>query len=209
MKVILNENQHQMLIESKLLVEGAKGIDDFLELIELYHNISPEFMEILKQNIEASNCEKIEFGKFSIPALGLSLPHGVLMNNMLLGKAYSLEYLIYATFHEIGHQHQYKKYGSEFALKLYEDDIDITDAIRMMKQIENTADQFGLRKCREFSKLGNLDLSKIPKIAGYENVTEKGFTDYINMIKNKIRSSGAKTPDEIDIMMYNWIKIAP
>jgi len=208
MKIILTKNQYGVLTESKLIVEGVMGIDEFMDDLDTYHHklLTPEFIQKIKNDIEASNCEKIEWGGFTIPAAGLSLPHGVLLNNMLLGKV-SLPLLLFIIFHEIGHQHQYRKYGEEFALKIYQDDIDMSEAIRIMKNTESVADQFSLRKCREFSKLGMLDITKLPKAPGYENMDEKGFTDYVNMIKNKIKESGLTSSEEIGTMMYNWIKI--
>jgi hypothetical protein len=207
MKLILNEGQY-----NRLILESPEGIDDFLDDLSLhYRKLTPEHLQKIKSDIESSGCEKIEWAPFSREftvgkntAAGLSLPHGVMLNNMILN-ANPLEIIIYILFHEIGHQYQYKKYGEEFAYKLYRNNIDIPTAIQTLKNIENTADQFGLRKCREYNKLG---ICRVPQIPGsYSDVPDQLFIDYLAKFRNKINEMGINTPDEIGTMIYNWIKL--
>lgn len=209
MKVILNEEQY-----SRLLLEDVQGIDEFMDELSLYYRrLKPEHLAKIKFDIGSSGCEKVEFSPFSkeftvgnnSPS-GLSLPHGVMLNVKTLD--YPLPIMIYILFHEIGHQYQYKKYGEEFAFKLYRNDADIDESIQQLKQIETTADQFGIRKCREYLKLGIIDRDLMSGQKGaYDNIKREVFEEYINKFKNKIVEMGVNTPDEIGTMMYNWIKL--
>lgn len=203
MEIIITEQQYK-----KLITENVEGIEDFMDDLSLhYRQLKPEHLQKIRTDIESSGCEKMEWGAFTkefVNSGGLSLPHGIILNNRILNY-YPLHYTILTIFHEIAHQHQFKKYGLNIEYRLYEDDIDIDEAIASLKQIETTADQFGLRKCREYMKLGIIN--KVPTVGGYDEITTEGFTKYINMYKDKIKADGAKTPEEIGTLMYNWIKL--
>jgi hypothetical protein len=200
MRIIITEDQRK-----RLLTEEVSGLGEFLYILgERYPEID-KFHNQLKRDIEKSNCQKIEMCGFSHRALGASLPTGVLINKIILDY-YSLPYVIFVIFHEIAHQYQYKKYGADFSYKIYSDEIPVKDGIRLLKQTENTADQFGIRKCREYGRMGLYREEYTPPKGNYEKFTDEEFTGYINGMKSQIKSSGLTSTEEITTMFYNWIK---
>lgn len=198
-KIIINEFQYR-----NILLEESQGMSSFLRSLTLRFKELKPYTTNLKDAIDKSGCEKIEFGGFTIKALGLSLPSGVLMNTTLLN--YNLPMVIFVIFHEIAHQYQYKKYGKDVSFKIFKNDMNIMDGIKILKQIESTADRFAAKKSLEFSKLGLFPENKIVKDIGYSNYSDAMFIQYIQMMRKKIEESNVTSTEEISTMFYNWIK---
>jgi hypothetical protein len=215
MKIIVREDtlnrvSKSLLTENReLILEDVQGLDVFLNSLK---NRFPElekenFLDLIRNFIENSNCQRIEFAKFDYPAIGLSLSNGVLINKDILTNSYFfLSKVLYVIFHEIAHQYQYKKYGYDIMQNIYHGNTPLEDGVKLLKSIEYTADQFGMRKCREFAKLGFLDPTKIQKTMGYDKFTDKEFEKYINDIKRKVVETDSITEKEISTMMWNWVK---
>ena len=209
MNIILTESQYK-----KLLNEETGGLDSFIDqIVEKYPEID-EYRDILKNNIESSGCHNISFEPMSIGA-GLSLHNRVVISSNLLGKfsyignpfGFNVSGLMFVIFHEIAHQHQYNKYGKELIYDMYTGEIETEGAIKFLKYIENVADQFGMRKCRELQKLGVIPADqKIIDVGGYDKYTDKMFENYLNMLKNKIQKAGITDPEDISELIYNMIK---
>ena len=197
MKIVLTENQYKSVI-----LEETNGIDSFIgELLTAYPRLESH-IDLVKKFIEESNCQNIEFGTFRLPAAGISLHNKVVINNKVL--KYTLENTLFVIFHEVAHQYQYKKYGSGMMHRFYVGEVDMDEAVRFLKYTENVADQFGLRKCREFVKLGLLTKEYIPKIGGYDNYSDMMFVTYLNMLRDKIKESGETDDEKISESLYNW-----
>ena len=197
MKIILTEDQYK-----SLFLEETNGIDSFIsELLNAYPRLESH-IDYVKKFIENSNCQNIEFGAFKLPASGLSLHNKVVINKRIL--QYTLENTLFVIFHEIAHQYQYKKYGSNMMHRFYVGEIDMDEAVRFLKYTENVADQFGLRKCREFVNLGLLTKEYVPKVGGYDNYSNMMFVNYLNTIREKIKESGETDDEKISESLYNW-----
>lgn len=202
MKIILTENQYK-----KLLLEYDGSIDGFIE--ELESNFSNtkigEYRQQIKSFLVNSGCQKIEFTDINgfRGASGLSLHDRVVIDRGVLN--HSLEYVLYVIFHEIAHQYQYKKYGKDVAIKLYLDGITVDDGYKIMKHIENVADEFAIRKCREFVKIGLLDPRKTVKTGFYKNMADIHFKTLIIRFKNLIRSKKIKDLDKVSELIYNYV----
>lgn len=198
MRIVITESQY-----SKLINEEAEGIDSFVDEIIFHHPQVEQYKDFLKDSIEKSGCNRIFFD--NIRSLGLSLHDKVVMSRKLLE---SLPELIFGIFHEIAHQYQYKKYGKELIYDMYIGELEMEGAIKFMKYLENTADQFGMRKAREFAKMG-LDYGDEPirTKGGYDHYTDKMFESYINMLTTTIKKSGTTDPDKISEYIYNMIKV--
>ena len=129
----------------RIIKEETSGLGDFVGTLKSNFNISDELVDFVSDFIQKSDCNKIEFTKFKYPALGAALHNGVLINNMVLNS--SLELTLFAIFHEIAHQYQYKKYGIEKMYEFYNNEISVVDTAKFMKTIETTADNFASRTC--------------------------------------------------------------
>jgi hypothetical protein len=188
-----------------LLLEYDGSIDGFVYQLEDHFPEIDDYRDEIKKFLVDSGCQKIEFALIGgpIPAQGLSLHDRVIINTNILNK--SLEYALYVIFHEVAHQYQYKKYGKDFAIKLYLNEISVEDGYKILKNIEFVADQFAIRKCREFVKLGLLDANKTVKYGAYSKVPDIGFKSSLIQFKNLIKSKKLTDPDEISQLIYNHV----
>ena len=206
MKIILTESQCH-----KLLNEETGGLDSFIDQIVTKYPEIEKYRDVLKSNIEKSGCHNISFEPMSM-ASGLSLHNRVVISSGLLEDGLKpnpndLADMMFVIFHEIAHQHQYKKYSKELIYDMYTGEIETEGAIGFLKYIENVADQFGLRKCRELQSIGVIPADqKVRDIGGYDLYTDKMFENYLNMLKNKIQKSGVTDPEDISEFIYNMIK---
>ena len=209
MKIILTENQY-----IKLINEETGGLDSFINQIVTKYPEIEEYRDVLKSNIEKSGCNNISFEPMSM-ASGLSLHNRVVISDSLLGKfsyignphGFNISGLMFVIFHEIAHQHQYNKYSKELIYDMYTGEIEVEGAVKFLKYIENVADQFSMRKCRELQKLGVIPADqKIVDVGGYDNYTDDMFENYLNMLKNKIQKAGVTDPEDISEFIYNMIK---
>ena len=93
-------------------------IDKFLNKIQSSKNkISYNALQELKQFIVNSNCKSIRFENMSMKALGISKTDECVLSLKVL-EIYT-EYMLYIILHEVSHQYQYKKYGKNLTLDIY------------------------------------------------------------------------------------------
>lgn len=205
MKIILNEQQ------VKRLVEQTSGLDDFSNKIleKFFMDDIPgdynEFANLLKDSISKSGCQKIEFSKFKNPGIGgLALHNKAVINEDLLEQKMAI--LIYAIFHEIGHQYQYRKYGAAEMYKLHRGELNDNELLTTIKKIEYTADQYGLRKAREFAQKGFFKLSDVPSKGVYSRIPD---FQILKMTKDIITSTADKlqglNDTQVSEYLYNSI----
>lgn len=206
MNIILTESQYY-----KLLNEETGGLDSFIDQIVNKFPEIDEYRDILKNNIEGSNCHNIGFERMTM-ASGLSLHNRVVISSALLEDGIrpnpnAIADLMFVIFHEIAHQHQYNKYSKELIYDMYTGEIETEGAIKFLRYIENVADQFSIRKCRELQKLGVIPQDQqVVDAGGYDHYTDKMFEGYLNMLKNKIQNAGLTDPEDISELIYNMIK---
>ena len=187
----------------RIIKEETSGLGDFVGTLKSNFNISDELVDFVSDFIQKSDCNKIEFTKFKYPALGAALHNGVLINNMVLNS--SLELTLFAIFHEIAHQYQYKKYGIEKMYEFYNNEISVVDTAKFMKEVEMVADNFASRKIRELQKMGLIDRNYVP-IEMYKTVPETQLVHFINSIRSQLRSNNITSQDDISEFYYNLIK---
>jgi hypothetical protein len=206
MNIILTESQY-----FKLLNEETGGIDLFIDQIVKKYPELDEYRNDIKSNIEKSGCQNIGFEPMSM-ASGLSLHNRVVISSGLLEDGLkpnknSLADLMFVIFHEIAHQHQYNKYSKELIYDMYTGELETEGAIKFLRYIENVADQFALRKCRELQSMGVIPANQqVRDAGGYDNYTDKMFGNYLNMLKNKVQKAGITDPEDISELIYNMIK---
>jgi hypothetical protein len=206
MNIILTESQY-----TKLLNEETGGLDLFInQMVSRFPHLD-DYRDVIKGNIENSRCQNISFEPMSF-STGLALHNKVVINDALLGVGANnfkptISNLMYIIFHEIAHQHQYNKYSKELIYDMYTGEIETEGAIKFLKYIENVADQFSMRKCRELQKIGVIPADEeVVEVGGYDKYTDKMFENYLNMLKNKIQKSGITNPEDISELIYNMIK---
>jgi hypothetical protein len=206
MNIILNESQYL-----KLLNEETGGLDSFIDqMVNRFPHLD-DYRDVIKRNIENSKCQNISFEPMTFSS-GLALHNKVIINVALLGGGTnkfkpSISGLMYVIFHEIAHQHQYNKYSKELIYDMYTGEIETEGALKFLKYIENVADQFSMRKCRELQKIGAIPADEVVvEVGGYDKYTDKMFENYLNMLKDKIQKSGLTDPEDISELIYNMIK---
>ena len=187
----------------RILREETKNIDSFINTIKSKFEVSPELEEGIIKFINDSNCQNIEFANFTMPALGISLHNGVLINKNSIN--HGLSFLIFLIFHEVAHQYQYKKYGEKKMYECYIGKMSNNDAAVFMKNNELVADEFASRKIREFQKKGLIDKLFIPPQV-YKNVPLSTIGDMIKKYKKQMKSMGVDSPEKISEYFYNVIK---
>lgn len=194
---------HLTRLVRRVIKEETSGLGDFIETLRSNFNMSDELVGFVRNFIENSNCNKIEFAKFKYAALGAALHNGVLINNVVLNS--SLEVALFTIFHEIAHQYQYKKYGIEKMYEFYNDEISVIETAKFMKEVETIADSFASRKIRELQKMGLISRNFVP-IEIYKNVSESQLASFINNIRSQLRSKNITSPDDISEFWYNLLK---
>lgn len=195
MKILLTNKQKNLLLEQV-------GIDDFLYKLSENQPDSVYFMEPLMDFIKKSGCQKIEFGDFKINAHGASLHDRVIINNDVLKM--SLPYVLYVIFHELAHQYQYRKYGIDKMYDLYLGKISIKEGAIWLKNIEEVADDFAIRKLRQVVKSTNkMNISKIKK--NYDNIPLEQYEKLVSSIISLIKKEDFTDKNEISEILYNNI----
>lgn len=189
---------------NKLLTEETQGIDEFISRILQTFPTAEPFIDFIIDFIEKSDCNKIEVKRFKYGALGLALHNGVVFNEVIFSQP--LPYFLFIVFHEIAHQYQYKKYGTEKMYEFYLGEVDVKEAAKLMKYIEVIADEFASRKLRELQKMGYLSGDK-SQWGFYKNSPVQNFEQLITRTKSEILRSGNFTPEGVAELFYNMIVI--
>jgi len=195
-QIIITENQF------RILKEEMEGLNEFkLRTLKRFPEIK-DFWEVIEKFIVNSECKKIELA--SIPyALGASLIDRVILNPSVFNQ--TLNNFLFTLFHEIAHQYQYKKYGNQKMTEFYTNRISIDEAADFMYRTEMVADEFATRKLRELVRLGHLENSKLPT-GYYKSLPIYVFKKLISTIKSQITDVEDKSPEEINEVLYNWIR---
>lgn len=186
-----------------LLNEATENIDSFLDTLEQKFPEVSEFRDILFDFIEKSECKKIELASMKIPAGGVALHNGVIINSNSLSR--SLEFVIFLIFHEIAHQYQFKKYGADKMYELYLGDMSLSEASDFMKKTELVADEFAARKVRQLQKMGFLKRNYNPP-QYYKNVNASQLSMLIDNFRNTFKEKGVKNPEQVSTTIYNMCK---
>lgn len=186
----------------KIIKEEVKGIDSFFKEINQKYPMDDEMESFLKKFIEESDCQRIQFSEFNVPALGLALETGVLINKITLN--YPLPMLVFVILHEIAHQYQFKKYGSDVMYSCYVGDISDQAAADFMKKTEIVADEFAIRKIRQLQKMGYFDGFTPPEV--YKNMPILQIEMLVKNFRTMIRMKNITSPEKISEFFYNMVK---
>ena len=202
MKIIITEQQY------RLLTEETSGIDDVIEqILQKFPQLEPHINRI-KNDIEKSGCQNIEFANIkSSGILGMALHDKLVLSPRVLNN--SLDEFIFILFHEIGHEYQFKKYGAQKMLDIYFGEISDEEGARFLKKTEDVADEFGIRKVREYFKLGILGKNSLSIHGQHKNISMGMYVQQVKQIKHMIKSEGFTTAEEASEFMYNFMVEKP
>jgi hypothetical protein len=187
----------------KLIIEETQNLRPFIQKIVSTYPQAEEILNEIIKVIENSGCQKIEFAKFKFAALGAALHNGVMINVTAIHSG--LDFLLYVIFHELAHQYQFKKYGAKVVYKIFTNEVNLKEGAKIMKQIEDVAEEFAVRKVREFQTKGLISKSFRPR-KYYENLPIQAFESQLNMLRQDLIKDGITNPEAISIYMYNKIK---
>ena len=187
----------------RVLKEETDGVNTLIDVITSRHEMSDELIEKVKDFISQSNCKKIEFANFKMPAMGVALHDGVLINKIALNQR--LEYLLFIIFHETAHQYQFKKYGEDIMYECYLGDISVEEAANLMKHTEEVADEFAGKKIKQLQKQGLLDKGFIPPSL-YKNAPMSQIIAMVGFYRSQLKQQNITTPDKISEFFYNMVK---
>jgi hypothetical protein len=187
----------------RVLKEETDGVNTLIDVITSRHEMSDELIEKVRDFISQSNCKKIEFANFKMPAMGVALHDGVLINKIALNQR--LEYLLFIIFHETAHQYQFKKYGEDIMYECYLGDISVEEAAKLMKHTEEVADEFAGKKIKQLQKQGLLDKGFIPPSL-YKNAPISQIVAMVGFYRTQLKQQNITTPDKISEFFYNMVK---
>ena len=186
----------------RILKEETERVDGFLNEISSVHTMSDELRDFVKNFINDSNCERIDFANFKMAgAMGVAIKSGVLINKIALKR--SLPFLLFLIFHEIAHQYQFKKYGN-IMYKCYIGDISEMEAAEFMKHTEEVADDFASRKIRELQKLNLID--NFNPIQIHRNLPIQQVLMMVSRYREDMRMNNIDTPEKVSEYFYNIVK---
>lgn len=183
--------------------ESGDGISSFLNTIDRTYKMSDELRNKVEEFIRKSDCEKIELAKFKMPAMGIALHDGVLINQVVLNQG--LENLLYIVFHEIAHQYQFKKYGKDKMYECYIGEISDDEAADFMRKTEIVADDFAARKIRELQKLGLINSSFVP-LQPYKTLPLNQIKTMVVNYRRMLKQNNVNSPEKISEFFYNIVK---
>lgn len=195
---ILNESQQSKLIESI-----DQNRDFFSKIIQRYPEVEI-FQDFLFNSIYQIGNPKITIESLRYGA-GVSLPNRVVISNNTLN--YPLTNFLFNLFHELAHQHQFRKYGYEKMIELYNENVSLEHAAKLMFDIEVVADEFATRKLREMVRKGLLQPNINIPTGNYKTTPKETFLRIIGMVRDMLKELEYETPEELGEKLYNLIKV--
>jgi hypothetical protein len=182
----------------------VKDLDKFLNKIQSSKNrITDTAVEELRHFIYNSSCKHIRFEDMSMKALGISKTDECVLSYKVL-ELYP-EYMFYIILHEVSHQYQYKKYGKDLVLDIYNNTLEIESAVDKLLWLEKTADRLAIKKMKYiFSICKKKPIDIIPR---YLNLTDtEYFKKYILKIREDVKNFELKTIEDINNHIHKTIK---
>ena len=85
--------------------------------------------------------------------------------------------------------------------------ITVEDAALFMKNVEDVADEFGVRKLQQLRRLGFINYKDIEINKGYENATPSRFYFLIEEVRKLLKEKNITDSSEISEILYNWVKV--
>ena len=191
-------------IVKRVIKEQAQGESEFIQTIVDEYDISDELKNEIINTIKNSECKNVVFEKIAMGD-GLSVHNKVIINPITLN--YSLGKFLFIIFHELAHQYQFKKYGIEKMLELYNDESDLKEGAEFMMSVEKVADEFASRKLRSLERKGLIELNPSDISTTNKRINLGMLEHMISMFKSQLKRNNIKSPEEISEFLYNMVRI--
>lgn len=136
--------------------------------------------------------------------MGISLSDKLVLSPIIFN--FSLSRFLFILFHELAHQYQFKKYGEEIMYDVYNNKITVKDAALFMKNVEDVADEFGMRKLQQLRRLGVINYKDNEIDMGYGNTPNKYYF-LIEEVRKLLKEKNITDSAEISEILYNWVKV--
>jgi hypothetical protein len=202
-KIIITETQLNRFFKN-LIKEETEGESEFIKILEDRYDLSEELKSEIINTFKLGECKNVKFQKIKMGD-GLALGNRLILNPSILN--YSLGRALFILFHEMAHQYQFKKYGKEKMMELYEDHISILDAAKFMYDTEKVADEFAVRKLKSLERKGLVTLEKSDTRKGYEYATIPMLERIISQFRNELRVNNVSGHDQVSEFLYNMVKM--
>lgn len=202
-KIQLTESELISIIK-RIVSEQTQGESEFIQTIVDEYDISDELKNEIINTIKNSECKNIVFEKIAMGD-GLSMYNKLIVNPMTLN--YSLGKFLFVIFHELAHQYQFKKYGIEKMLELYNDESDLKEGAEFMMTTEKVADEFASRKLRSLERKGLIKLNPSDISTTNRRISLGMLEHMISMFKTQLKNNNIKNPEEISEFLYNMVRI--
>jgi len=164
-----------------------------------------QYREEIERYLNNSGVDEIEFMPIK-HALGIALDDRVIIDSSVL--KYPFVRFLYVVFHELAHAYQFKKYGQTKKWLMYFNEQPIVESANFMKYIEDIADEFAIRKLREFQKVGLLSQNEVQSIRpNYKNVPLTYFIKFIETFRKIVQEKGITDHSQIKDLFYYYVKV--
>jgi len=172
-------------------------------------NVNEEMVEALANDVTNEiDSMGIPYSIENFMAPGMAKTNMLVLGNVLFHS--NAPTVLFSIFHELAHFYQYRKYGDDFALSIYTNEMDqIEQDVDKLLEIENTANKFGLMKSQFYlRKYGLTDVGGIdPQFAeGYAN---RAFViQHVRQMKTMVEGMepDQRTIDQINENIYNLFR---
>jgi hypothetical protein len=159
-------------------------------------NHLPLLQKDIEKFISSSGCKSFKFLPLKSTTGGISAPDYCIISSNL--DYLPLNIYLYIILHEIAHQFQYKKYGKDVALSVY-DSTPISESLDKLLFLESQADRLAIFKLKQLNKKHNLNLEIPPyRYLGMKDTSK--LKRYIEETKKEV--SSAKLTDIESINNY-------
>ena len=214
--ILKMEMQGNNELKNRVLQSMKEKSGDYGDQLEAYHASLQEHAPDIYQD-SADKAEMMTNDVMQeIDALGVDYRFqafsgalGMAKHDMCIISDKALQYnpanLMFILFHELGHYHQYRKYGDDFALSIYTNNAQqIEEDIDKLLWIENTANRFALMKAKFYIDKYEIDLP-VKDIGGYSN--RNMIKGYILQVKRLVQRMPPENRNIADIneMIYNMV----
>lgn len=157
----------------------------------------PQLQKDIQDFIKSSGCKDFKFLPLNPITGGISAPNYCIISTNL--NHIPLNVYLYIILHEIAHQFQYKKYGNNVALPVY-DSTPIEESLTILLFLEGQADRLAIKKLKELNKKHNLNL-EIPRYRYFGMVDTSKLKTYIGEIKQEVSKYNLKDIELINKYM--------
>lgn len=180
-------------------------IEDFLLMVIQKYPEVERFRDFIVKTIIQTGIENITIEPLHI-GVGVSLPNRIVISNTTLNN--NLSDFLFSLFHEIAHQFQFKKYGYEKMIELYDEKVTLEHAVEQMYEIEIVADEYATRKLREMVRKNNLTYGmKIPT-GYYKTLSKKTLEDVIIIGRRMFKELRYEDTKQLSDEIYGILRVS-